>query len=74
MSGGAASIAYSLQYADKSFGLENTVNSGIAAIMGSVTVRVNHAMDRNMPGFSQRMDTGQHTDDDMLDKTRTVRA
>lgn len=74
MSGAAASIAHSLQYADKSSGLENTMVSGIAAIMGSLTDQVKHSMDRKMPGFSQRMDTAQHTEGSVLDTTRTVRA
>ncbi len=60
--GSAAGAAHSLQHAYKSSGLEDTVNSGIAALMGSLTDQVKHSMDRNMPGFSQRMNTAQHTE------------
>lgn len=65
-------ISDSLRNAYKSSGLEDTVNSAAAAMMGSVTEQVKHTMDRNMPGFSQRMDKAKHTEGSVLDKTREV--
>lgn len=74
VSDSASGAAQSLRHAYKSSGLEDTVNSGIAALMGSLTDQVKQSMDRNMPGFSQRMNTAQHTDGSVLDKTRNVQS
>jgi ElaB/YqjD/DUF883 family membrane-anchored ribosome-binding protein len=72
-SGGSSSgLGHSLRNALKSSGLEDTVNSAAAAMMGSMTEQIKQTMDRNMPGFADRMNTAQQTDGSMTDKSRQV--
>lgn len=51
-------------------GLEDTFSSATAALIGSVTDQVKNTVDRNVPGFADRMDTAKHTDGNVMDKTR----
>jgi ElaB/YqjD/DUF883 family membrane-anchored ribosome-binding protein len=56
----------------KSSGLEDTVNNAAAAMMGSVTEQLKQTMDRNMPGFSDKMDSAKRTEGSVMDKSREV--
>jgi ElaB/YqjD/DUF883 family membrane-anchored ribosome-binding protein len=76
MSGGGSSggsdIGGTVRNALKSSGLEDTFNNAAAAMMGSVTEQLKQTMDRNMPGFANKMDTAKHTDGTVMDKSRNV--
>lgn len=61
-----------LRSAYKSSGLEETFNSAAAAMMGSVTDQLKQTMDKNMPGFAQRMHTAKQTEGSVMDKSRKV--
>jgi len=65
-------ISDSMRNIYKSSGLEDTVNNAAAAMMGSVTEQLKQTMDRNMPGFADKMDSAKQTDGSMMDKSRSV--
>jgi ElaB/YqjD/DUF883 family membrane-anchored ribosome-binding protein len=68
----SSGLGHSLRSALKSSGLEDTVNSAAAAMMGSMTEQLKQTMDRNMPGFADRMSTAQQTEGSVSDKSRQV--
>lgn len=76
ISGGGSSagsdLGGTIRKAIKSSGLEDTFNNAAAAMMGSVTEQLKQTMDRNMPGFANKMDTAKHTDGSVMDKSREV--
>ena len=41
-------------------------------MLGSVTEQLKQTMDRNMPGFAEKMDTAKHQPGTVMDKTREV--
>jgi ElaB/YqjD/DUF883 family membrane-anchored ribosome-binding protein len=71
-SSGGSDIGGTIRNVFKSSGLEDTVNNAAAAMMGSVTEQLKQTMDRNMPGFANKMDTAKHTDGTVMDKSRNV--
>ena len=71
-SGGGSSLGSSLRNAIKSSGFEDTFNNAAAAMLGSVTEQLKQTMDRNMPGFAEKMDTAKHQPGTVMDKTREV--
>jgi ElaB/YqjD/DUF883 family membrane-anchored ribosome-binding protein len=71
-SSGGSDISGTIRNVFKSSGLEDTVNNAAAAMMGSVTEQLKQTMDRNMPGFANKMDTAKHTDGTVMDKSRNV--
>lgn len=64
-------VGETIQHAVKSSGLEETISNAAAALMGSVTDQVKQTLDRNMPGFSQKMDQAKKTPGSVMDKTRS---
>lgn len=61
-----------VQHAVKSSGLEEMLSNAAAALMGSVTEQVKQTVDRNMPGFSQKMDEAKRTPGSVMEKSRQV--
>jgi ElaB/YqjD/DUF883 family membrane-anchored ribosome-binding protein len=59
-----------IRNAVKSSGLEETFSNAAAALMGSVTEQVKQTIDRNVPGFSQKMETAKQTPGSVMDKTK----
>ena len=53
-------------------GLEDTVSNAAAALMGSVTDQLKDMLDRSFPGFSDKLDTAQHQQGSLADKTRAT--
>lgn len=54
----------------KSSGLEETFSNAAAAMMGSVTEQVKQTIDRNVPGFSQKMESAKQQPGSVMDKTQ----
>ncbi len=65
-------ISDSIRNIYKSSGLEDTVNNAAAAMMGSMTEQLKQTMDRNMPGFADKMDSAKRTEGSVMDKSREV--
>lgn len=63
-------LGESVRDAFRKSGLEDTFSNASAALISSVTDQVKDTIDRNMPGFSERMDTAKDTDGSVMDKTR----
>ncbi len=59
-----------IRSAFKSSGLEETFSNAAAALMGSVTEQVKQTIDRNVPGFSEKMETAKHRSGSVMEKTR----
>jgi ElaB/YqjD/DUF883 family membrane-anchored ribosome-binding protein len=71
-SGSQSGIGDSVRNAYKSSGLEDTVSNAAAAMMGSITEQLKQTMDKNMPGFADRMDTAKRTEGSVMDKSREL--
>lgn len=54
----------------KRSGLEETLSNAAAAMMGSATEQVKHTLDRNLPGFSEKMEAAKHQEGSVMDKAR----
>ncbi len=59
-----------VRQAFKSSGLEETFSNAAAAMMGSVTEQVKQTIDRNVPGFSQKMESAKQQPGSVMDKAR----
>jgi len=65
-------LGHTIEHAFKSSGLEETFSNAAAAMMGSLTDQVTRTIDRNMPGFSQKMEQAKHTSGSVMEKTRQM--
>ena len=70
MSGGGA--VSGIRGAIQRSGFEDTLSSAAAALMGSLTEQVRDTLDRNFPGFAEKMSTAQHQSGSLSDKTRAT--
>lgn len=59
-----------LQSALKRSGLEETFSNAAAALMGSITQQVEQTIDRNVPGFSRKMNEAKQQPGSVMDKAR----
>jgi ElaB/YqjD/DUF883 family membrane-anchored ribosome-binding protein len=51
-------------------GLEDTISSAAAALMGSVTDQLKNTLDQNFPGFATKMDTAKGSSGSFADKAK----
>jgi ElaB/YqjD/DUF883 family membrane-anchored ribosome-binding protein len=65
---GGGGMSDTVRHAMKSSGLEETFSNAAAALMGSVTEQVKQTIDRNVPGFSQKMESAKQTPGSVMDK------
>lgn len=65
-------LGHTMRHAFKSSGLEETFSNAAAAMMGSVTDEVTRVIDRNIPGFSRKMEQARHTSGSTMDKARQM--
>ena len=63
-------VAQGLRTADQKTGLEDTISSVAAALIGSVTDQVKTTLNDTFPGFADKMNTAQSTSDDFAEKSR----
>ena len=63
MSGGLRSLA-------QKTGLEDTISNAASALIGSVTDQVKDTLDRNFPGFADKMQTTRETPGSFAEKSR----
>jgi uncharacterized protein YjbJ (UPF0337 family) len=68
MSGATNGIRSAIQKS----GLEDTISSAAAALMGSVTEQVKEVLDRNFPGFNEKMSQAQQSPGSVSDKTKVT--
>lgn len=71
-SGGGASSA--IRGAAHKSGLEDTISNAAAALMGNVTEQFKGTLDRNFPGFADKMSSAQQQQGSLSDKTRVVQS
>ena len=69
-SGSGGGLGHTVRQAMKSSGLEETFSNAAAAMMGSVTEQVKQTIDKNVPGFSQKMETAKNTPGSVRDKAQ----
>jgi len=68
MSGGTSGIRNAIQHS----GLEDTISNAAAAILGSVTDQVKEVLDRNFPGFNEKMTQAQQSPGSVSDKAKVT--
>ncbi len=64
------SLANGIRSAVQSTGLEDTISSAAAAMIGSLTEQVKTRIDQNYPGFADRMKTAQSSSGGFAEKAR----
>lgn len=71
-SGGGSSLGGTLRDTIRKSGFEDTFNNAAAAMLGSFTEQLKGTIDRNMPGFADKMESAKQQPGSMMDKTREV--
>lgn len=69
-SGSGGGLGHTVRQAMKNSGLEETFSNAAAAMMSSVTDQVKQTIDKNVPGFSQKMDSARNTPGSVKDKAQ----
>jgi len=72
--GGSGSLGQTLQAAMRKTGLDDTVSNAAAALIGSVTDQVRETIDRNFPGFADKMQTAQQAPGGFAEKSRETQS
>lgn len=74
-SGGPGSqLGQGLRAAIQKTGIEDTLSSAAAAFVGSLGDQLKDTLDRNMPGFADKMETARETPGDFASKARQAQA
>ena len=74
-SGGSGSqLGSSLRAAIQKTGIEDTISSAAAAFVGNLGDQLKETLDRNMPGFADKMQSAQQTPGSFADKAREAQA
>ncbi len=68
----SSGIGNSLRSAAQKSGLEDTISNAGAALMGSVTEQLKDMMDKNFPGFSDKLDTAQQQSGSFKEKVSSA--
>jgi len=55
-------------------GLEDTISNAAAALMGSVTDQLKNTLDKNFPGFADKMQSAQQKPGDFAEKSRAAQS
>lgn len=71
-SGGGAPSA--IRGAVQKSGLEDTISNATAALMGNVTEQFKDTLDRNFPGFADKMSNAQRQPGTLSEKTQVVQS
>lgn len=53
-------------------GLDDTISNAAAALLGTVTDQVRTTLDRNFPGFTDKLQSAQHSDGSVIDKAKAA--
>lgn len=64
----AMGLGHSMRAAAKKSGLEETISNAGAALMGTMTDQLKQMVDRNFPGFADKLDTALNQDGSFKDK------
>jgi ElaB/YqjD/DUF883 family membrane-anchored ribosome-binding protein len=64
----AMGLGHSMREAAKKSGLEDTISNAGAALMGTMTDQLKQMVDRNFPGFSDKLDTAVNQDGSFKEK------
>lgn len=68
----SSGIGNSLRSAAQKSGLEDTISNAGAALMGSVTEQLKDMMDKNFPGFSDKLNTAQQQSGSFKEKVSSA--
>jgi uncharacterized protein YjbJ (UPF0337 family) len=69
-----SSLGSGLRAAIQKSGIEDTLSNAAAAFVGGLSDQLKETLDRNMPGFADKMSTAQETPGDFADKARRAQA
>jgi uncharacterized protein YjbJ (UPF0337 family) len=69
-----SSLGSGLRSAIQKTGIEDTLSSAAAAFIGSLGDQLKDTLDRNMPGFADKMQSAQQTPGSFADKTREAQS
>jgi ElaB/YqjD/DUF883 family membrane-anchored ribosome-binding protein len=72
--GGSGSLATSVRSAIQKTGLDDTLSNATAALIASVTDQVKETIDRNFPGFTDKMQTAQQAPGGIAEKSREAQS
>lgn len=72
--GSGSSLGNGLRAAIQKTGIEDTISSAAAAFVGSLGDQLKDTLDRNMPGFADKMQSAQETPGSFADKAREAQA
>lgn len=73
-SASSGAVAQGLRTAVQKTGLEETISSAAAALIGSLTDQMKTSLDDHFPGFTSKMETAQESSGDFAKKTREAQA
>lgn len=74
-SGGSGSpLGSGIRTAIQKTGIEDTLSSAAAAFIGSMSDQLKETLDRNMPGFADKMQSAQHTSGSFAEKAREAQS
>ena len=73
-SGSGSSMSSGIRSAIQKTGLEDTISNAAAALLGSVTDQLKGTLDRNFPGFADKMDTAQEKQGGFAEKARETQS
>jgi hypothetical protein len=72
--GSGSHLGSGLRAAIQKSGIEDTLSSAAAAFVGSLGDQLKETLDRNMPGFADKMQSAQQTPGSFADKAREAQA
>ena len=72
--GGSGSLGTSVRSAIQKTGLDDTLSNATAALIASVTDQVKETIDRNFPGFTDKMQTAQQAPGGVAEKSREAQS
>ncbi len=74
-SGGSSSpMGSGIRTAIQKTGIEDTLSSAVAALVGSMSDQIKDTLDRNLPGFADKMQSAQQTPGSFADKARETQS
>jgi ElaB/YqjD/DUF883 family membrane-anchored ribosome-binding protein len=71
---GGPAMGSSIRSAIQKTGIEDTISNAAAALLGSVTDQLKDTIDRNFPGFNEKMESVQHQPGGFADKAREAQS
>jgi len=67
---GSSTLSQGIRSAVQKTGLEDTISDAAAALIGSVTDQLKSTLNQNFPGFADKMNTAQSSNEDFTTKAK----